>query len=196
MLTNTNSLKDERIMTSPQPVQNMHPEPRTAPGAEPRTEEGKRTLHRSILGSALGNAVEWFDYGVYGYLTIYMAANFFGSAERDGGLGVTLTLATLALSFLVRPLGGLILGPLGDRVGRQKVMVLTVTLMTLATGAIGLLPTLHTVGLLAPALLLLCRLVQGFSAGGGEGGAAGFSDRSWSSARRWASCWLPSSARR
>ena len=106
-------------MTSPQPVSNRHPEPLTAPGAEPCTEEGKRSLRRSILGSALGNAVEWFDYGVYGYLTIYMATNFFGSEEGDGGLGVTLTLATLALSFLVRPLGGLILGRVGDKVGRQ-----------------------------------------------------------------------------
>ncbi|THJ66859.1 MFS transporter [Arthrobacter echini] len=159
-------------MTSPQHVDQTHPELLAAPGEEPGTEEGKRSLHRSILGSALGNAVEWFDYGVYGYLTIYMATNFFGSADGDGGLGVTLTLATLALSFLVRPLGGLILGPLGDRVGRQKVMVLTVTMMTVATGAIGLLPTLDTVGLLAPALLLLCRLVQGFSAGGEYGGAA------------------------
>ncbi|MFX1821808.1 MFS transporter [Pseudarthrobacter sp. CC4] len=168
----TTSLKDEPMMTSPQPVHDKHPDPQTAPGAEPSTEEGRRSLHRSILGSALGNAVEWFDYGVYGYLTIYMATNFFGSKEGDGGLGVTLTLATLALSFLVRPLGGLILGPLGDKVGRQKVMVLTVTLMTLATGAIGLLPTLDTVGLLAPILLLACRLVQGFSAGGEYGGAA------------------------
>ncbi|WP_298254670.1 MFS transporter [uncultured Arthrobacter sp.] len=160
------------MTTSPQPVEQTQPEPLAAPGEEPCTEEGKRSLHRSILGSALGNAVEWFDYGVYGYLTIYMATNFFGSTEGDGGLGVTLTLATLALSFLVRPLGGLILGPLGDRVGRQKVMVLTVTMMTLATGAIGLLPTLATAGLLAPALLLVCRLVQGFSAGGEYGGAA------------------------
>ena len=143
-----------------------------APGAEPQTPEGKTELKRSILGSALGNAVEWFDYGVYGYLTIFMAVNFFGSEEGDGGLGVTLTLATLALSFLVRPLGGIILGPLGDKIGRQKVMVMTVTMMTVATGAIGLLPTISSVGILAPILLLVCRLVQGFSAGGEYGGAA------------------------
>ncbi len=172
MRNRTTKLKDELVMANPQSVQNNQPEPQEAPGSEPCTTAGKQALHRSILGSALGNAVEWFDYGVYGYLTIYMATNFFGSVEGDGGLGVTLTLATLALSFLVRPLGGLILGPLGDKVGRQKVMVLTVTLMTLATGCIGLLPTLDTVGLLAPVLLLICRLVQGFSAGGEYGGAA------------------------
>ncbi|MHA7143059.1 MULTISPECIES: MFS transporter [unclassified Arthrobacter] len=159
-------------MTNTQPLHDSDPGTPSAPGSEPTTSEGKRTLHRSILGSALGNAVEWFDYGVYGYLTIYMARNFFGSVEGDGGLGVTLTLATLALSFLVRPLGGIILGPLGDKVGRQKVMVLTVLLMTVATGSIGLLPTLETAGLAAPLLLLACRLVQGFSAGGEYGGAA------------------------
>ena len=123
--------------------EHQHAEAPAVPGAEPRTEEERAALRRSIFGSALGNAVEWFDYGVYGYLTIYMAVNFFGSEAGDGGLGVTLTLATLALSFLVRPLGGIILGPLGDKVGRQKVMVLTVLMMTLATGAIGLLPTLR-----------------------------------------------------
>lgn len=159
-------------MTRSEPIRNDYPEQQLAPGSEPTTPEAKKTLHRAILGSALGNAVEWFDYGVYGYLTIYMAVNFFGSEAGDGGLGVTLTLATLALSFLVRPLGGIILGPLGDKVGRQKVMVLTVLMMTLATGAIGLLPTLSTVGVLAPILLLVCRLVQGFSAGGEYGGAA------------------------
>lgn len=142
------------------------------PGSEPTTAEQRKSLKRSITGSMLGNAVEWYDYGVYGYLTIYMATNFFGSEAGDGGLGVTLTLATLALSFAVRPLGGLILGPLGDKIGRQKLMVTTVIMMTLATGFIGLLPTLETAGLWAPALLLLCRLVQGFSAGGEYGGAA------------------------
>ncbi|WP_354235759.1 MFS transporter [Arthrobacter sp. UYEF3] len=143
-----------------------------APGSEPDSPEARQTLRRAITGSALGNAVEWYDYAVYGYLTIYMATNFFGSKAGDGGVGVTLTLATLALSFLVRPLGGIILGPLGDKVGRQKVMVLTVILMTLASGCIGLLPTTDTVGVLAPVLLLICRLLQGFSAGGEYGGAA------------------------
>lgn len=141
------------------------------PGAEPTTVTGRRNLRRSITGSALGNATEWYDYGVYSYLTAYMAANFFGD-DGDGGVAVTLTLATLALSFLVRPLGGVVLGPLGDRIGRQKVMVLTISLMTLATGCIGILPTQHTIGVLAPLLLVLCRLLQGFSAGGEYGGAA------------------------
>jgi MHS family proline/betaine transporter-like MFS transporter len=158
-------------VTSTQPL-DKYPGGLLAPGSEPQTPEAKQTLQRSIAGAAIGNAVEWYDYGVYGYLTVFMATNFFGSKAGDGGLGVTLTLATLALSFLARPLGGLILGPLGDKVGRQKVMVLTVGLMTLSTGCIGLLPTAENVGILAPVLLLACRLLQGFSAGGEYGGAA------------------------
>jgi MHS family proline/betaine transporter-like MFS transporter len=159
-------------VTSTEPLQKEPSSLLLAPGSEPLSVDDKKSLRRSILGSTVGNAVEWYDYAVYGYLTTYMASNFFGSKAGDGGLAVTLTLATLALSFLARPLGGIILGPLGDKVGRQKVMVLTVTLMTLATGCIGLLPTLDTVGVLAPILLLICRLVQGFSAGGEYGGAA------------------------
>lgn len=161
-------------MTSrPRPDAEVPPNPAAlAPGAEPNSSEGRRVLRRSITGSALGNAVEWYDYGVYGYLTIFMAVNFFGSKEGDGGLGVTLTLGTLALSFLARPLGGLVLGPLGDKIGRQKLMVFTVAMMSLATGCIGLLPTVDHVGAVAPALLVACRIVQGFSAGGEYGGAA------------------------
>lgn len=80
----------------------------------------------------------------------------------------------LAASFIIRPIGGIVLGPLGDRIGRQKVLVLTVSMMTLATAAIGVLPTFDTIGIAAPLLLLVCRLVQGFSTGGEYGGAAVF----------------------
>ncbi|NJC57279.1 MFS transporter [Brevibacterium marinum] len=127
----------------------------------------KRTLKRAIGGSALGNAVEWFDYGVYSYVSVYIASAFF-----PGEWGVALTFATLALSFVFRPLGGLILGPLGDKVGRQHVMVLTIIMMTIPTTIIGILPSYSTLGAFAPVLLLLCRMVQGFSTGGEYGGAA------------------------
>ncbi|MGB2948671.1 MAG: MFS transporter [Rhodococcus sp. (in: high G+C Gram-positive bacteria)] len=131
-----------------------------------------KILHRAVGGSALGNAVEWFDYAVYGYLAVYIAANFFPS--EDGGASLLSTFAVLAASFIIRPIGGIVLGPLGDRIGRQKVLVLTITLMSLATATIGLLPTFDTIGILAPILLLMCRLVQGFSTGGEYGGAAVF----------------------
>jgi MHS family proline/betaine transporter-like MFS transporter len=127
----------------------------------------RRTLRRAISGSALGNAVEWFDYGVYSYVSVYIANAFF-----PGQWGVALTFAFLALSFVFRPLGGFVLGPLGDKVGRQHIMVLTIIMMTIPTTLIGILPTYSTLGAFAPVLLLLCRMVQGFSTGGEYGGAA------------------------
>jgi MHS family proline/betaine transporter-like MFS transporter len=129
--------------------------------------EDRRTLRRAISGSALGNAVEWFDYGVYSYVSVYIANAFF-----PGQWGVALTFAFLALSFVFRPLGGFVLGPLGDKVGRQHIMVLTIIMMTIPTTLIGILPTYATLGAFAPVLLLLCRMVQGFSTGGEYGGAA------------------------
>lgn len=134
----------------------------------------KRRVRRSVLGSAVGNAIEWFDYGVYGYLLVYISQLFFTFNDDDSALPRILALAGFAVSFLIRPLGGLILGPLGDRVGRQRVLVITIVLISGATALIGLLPTFADVGFLAPVLLLLLRLVQGFSAGGEYAGAAVF----------------------
>lgn len=135
--------------------------------------EERKELRKAIAGSALGNAVEWFDYAVYGYLAVYMVRIFFGE-QGQNGLGLFAVFAILAISFFVRPLGGIILGPMGDKIGRQKVLVFTITMMTLATAAIGILPTFDQVGYVSPVLLLLCRLVQGFSTGGEYGGAAVF----------------------
>ena len=132
----------------------------------------RAVLRRTVLASALGNFVEWFDYSIYGFLTVYVSAAFFPTA--DAGLGIVYTLAILAISFLVRPVGGLVLGPLGDRFGRRPIMVVTVAVMAVATAAIGVLPTHASVGVLAPLLLLLCRLVQGFSTGGEYGSTAVF----------------------
>ncbi len=149
-----------------------HPITGYPPNTEELTPKETKTLHLAIGGSALGNAVEWFDYAVYGYLAVYIAANFFPS--EDGGASLLSTFAVLAASFIIRPIGGIVLGPLGDRIGRQKVLVLTVTMMSLATAAIGILPTFDSIGIFAPILLLVCRLVQGFSTGGEYGGAAVF----------------------
>jgi MFS transporter, MHS family, proline/betaine transporter len=132
---------------------------------------GRKTLRRAIAASAMGNATEWFDYGVYAVAATYITANFF---PGDSGAGTVWTLATFALSFLVRPLGGLFWGPLGDRIGRKRVLALTIILMAGATFAIGLLPTYAMTGVLAPALLIALRMLQGFSTGGEYGGAAVF----------------------
>lgn len=134
----------------------------------------RRTARKSVAGSALGNAIEWFDYGIYGYLVTYMSANFFTFGDNEGALPTVLAFLTFAVSFLVRPLGGIILGPLGDRIGRQKVLVVTVLLISVASALIGVLPTFDQIGYWAPILLVLLRMLQGFSAGGEYAGAAVF----------------------
>ncbi|WP_081746641.1 MFS transporter [Arthrobacter sp. H5] len=133
------------------------------------TPEGKKTLRRAIGASAIGNAVEWFDYGVYGVMVVYISSVFF-----PGDQATVWALGTFAISFLVRPLGGLFWGPLGDRIGRKAVLAMTILLMAAATFSIGLLPSFDAVGFLSPALLILLRLIQGFSTGGEYGGAATF----------------------
>jgi MHS family proline/betaine transporter-like MFS transporter len=127
----------------------------------------KSVLRKAIGASAMGNAVEWFDYGVYAIATTYIAFNFF-----DGGKGWAL--ATFAISFLVRPLGGIFWGPLGDKFGRKRILALTIIMMAGSTFCIGLLPVKDTIGIWAPLLLIFLRLVQGFSTGGEYGGAATF----------------------
>lgn len=129
-----------------------------------------KSLHRVVAGSAMGNAIEWFDYGVYGYLATSVGDAFFPG--NDSTTKLLSTFGVLAVSFAIRPFGGLVFGPLGDKIGRQRVLVLTITLMSLSTAAIGVLPTHATIGMWSPVLLVLCRLVQGFSTGGEYGGAA------------------------
>ncbi|MEU5758468.1 MFS transporter [Nocardia sp. NPDC047648] len=115
----------------------------------------------------MGNATEWFDYGVYAATATYLTDAFF-----PGELGTLGTMLGFAISFVLRPLGGMVWGPLGDRIGRKAVLATTILLMAAATGAIGVLPTHASVGVLAPILLILLRVVQGFSTGGEYGGAA------------------------
>ncbi|MGQ4596631.1 MFS transporter [Nocardia sp. R6R-6] len=115
----------------------------------------------------MGNATEWFDYGVYAATATYLTDAFF-----PGELGTLGTMLGFAISFVLRPLGGMVWGPLGDRIGRKAVLATTILLMAAATGAIGLLPTHAAVGVLAPLLLITLRVVQGFSTGGEYGGAA------------------------
>ncbi len=127
-------------------------------------------LHRAIGASAIGNAVEWFDYGVYTYLTTHIAKALF----PDDTNAVLYTLLGFALSFLIRPLGGFFWGPLGDRIGRKRILAMTIILMATATVLVGVLPTYAQVGIWAPIGLYALRMVQGFSAGGEYGGAATF----------------------
>jgi MHS family proline/betaine transporter-like MFS transporter len=132
----------------------------------------KPMLKRAVGAAALGNAMEWFDFGVYGYLAVTLGKVFFPSTSPTAQL--IATFATFTVAFLVRPLGGLVFGPLGDRYGRQKVLAATMILMALGTFSIGLIPSYERIGVWAPVLLLLARLLQGFSTGGEYGGAATF----------------------
>jgi len=129
-------------------------------------------LKKAVGAAALGNAMEWFDFGVYGYLAVTLGQVFFPASSPTAQL--IATFATFTVAFLVRPLGGLVFGPLGDKYGRQKVLAFTMILMALGTFSIGLIPSYDSIGMWAPALLLLARLVQGFSTGGEYGGAAPF----------------------
>ncbi|MFE3544737.1 MFS transporter [Nocardia sp. NPDC059177] len=135
------------------------------------SQESKSVLHRAIGASAIGNAVEWFDYGVYAYLATYIATSLF---PGDGDSGMVYTLLGFALSFLIRPIGGMIWGPLGDRIGRKRVLATTIILMAGSTVAVGLIPSFEMIGIAAPILLYLLRMIQGLSAGGEYGGAATF----------------------
>lgn len=132
----------------------------------------KPMLKRAVGAAALGNAMEWFDFGVYGYLAVTIGQVFFPSSNPTAQ--VIAAFATFTVAFLVRPLGGMVFGPLGDRYGRQKVLAFTMIMMALGTFAIGLIPSYERIGIWAPVLLLLARVVQGFSTGGEYGGAATF----------------------
>ncbi|MFJ8190575.1 glycine betaine/L-proline transporter ProP [Streptomyces sp. NPDC096094] len=129
-------------------------------------------VRRAVKAAALGNAMEWFDFGVYSYIAVTLGKVFFPSGNPTAQL--LSTFGAFAAAFLVRPLGGMVFGPLGDRVGRQKVLALTMIMMAAGTFAIGLIPSYATIGVWAPVLLLVARLVQGFSTGGEYAGASTF----------------------
>ncbi|MGW5122216.1 MFS transporter, partial [Streptomyces noursei] len=110
-------------------------------------------VKRAVSAAALGNAMEWFDFGVYSYIAVTLGHVFFPSGNPTAQL--LSTFGTFAAAFLVRPLGGMFFGPLGDRIGRQKVLAITMIMMAAGTFAIGLIPSYAMIGVGAPILLLL-----------------------------------------
>jgi len=127
---------------------------------------------RAIAAAVVGNVLEWYDFAVYGYLATIIARRFFPASDELTGL--LSAFAAFGVGFVVRPLGGVLIGRLADHRGRKAALVLTIVLMALGTVGIGLIPDYHSIGVLAPALLVACRLLQGFSAGGEWGGATAF----------------------
>ncbi|WP_214809314.1 MULTISPECIES: MFS transporter [Exiguobacterium] len=125
---------------------------------------------KSVYATGIGNAMEWFDFGLYSYLAIIISQNFFSAVENDE-LKLVFTFATFAIAFLMRPIGGIVFGRIGDRLGRKVVLTTTIVMMAGSTLIIGILPTYDQIGIWAPILLLLARILQGFSTGGEYAGA-------------------------
>ncbi|HHT59268.1 MAG TPA: MHS family MFS transporter, partial [Corynebacterium stationis] len=131
--------------------------------------------HKRVLaGSMVGTTIEWFDFFIYAQAAgLIFAAQFFDPVSNENpSLAQIISWASLGISFLFRPLGAILAGHLGDRMGRKPVLVITLLGMGAATMLMGLLPTYHAIGLAAPILLVLLRILQGMSAGGEWGGAA------------------------
>lgn len=128
---------------------------------------------RLLAGTMIGTAVEWYDFFIYANaVALVFAAMFFQPAGTSGPVAQIIAFLSIGVSFLVRPLGAIIAGHLGDRIGRKKVLVLTLSVMGIATFCMGLLPTYAQIGLTAPILLILLRILQGLSTGGEWGAAA------------------------
>jgi MHS family alpha-ketoglutarate permease-like MFS transporter len=142
-----------------------------APGALSETRlSGKQ--RKAIVAGSIGNAVEWVDWAVYGTLAPIFASQFF--AKGDPTAALLSTLAVFAVGFVMRPIGGALLGIYADRHGRKKGLTLTIGLMAGAAIVIAVCPTYEAIGVVAPLVLLLARLVQGFSAGGEFGSSSSF----------------------
>ena len=130
----------------------------------------QKNLRRVVISSILGAVIEWYDFFLYGVVAgLFFNQLFF--PDFDPRIGTMLAFATFAVGFVARPLGGVIFGHFGDKIGRKKVLILTLEIMGIATVAIGLIPSYATIGIWAPVLLILCRLAQGIGLGGEWGGA-------------------------
>jgi MHS family proline/betaine transporter-like MFS transporter len=129
-------------------------------------------VHRIILAASIGNTLEWFDLVVYGFFAVTIAKLFFPA--RTESISQMLTLGTFGVSYLVRPLGGFVLGSLADRAGRKTSLLLSIGLMMIGTLTIAIMPGYAAIGVWAPIGILLSRLMQGFSAGGEFGCSTAF----------------------
>ena len=138
---------------------------------------------KAVLASGIGHFMEWFEFATYGYLAVVFSKNFFQFSSSEN-MSLLLSFATFGVGFVARPLGGILFGQLGNRLGRRSLLVVTIWILAIATFAIGCLPTYDKIGILAPILLVLLRLVQGFSLGG-----------EWAAAAMYMIEWAPQSKR-
>jgi MFS transporter, MHS family, proline/betaine transporter len=131
-----------------------------------------KNIARLVVATSLGNALEWFDISVYAYFAVYISKAFFPT--NDPTTSLLLTFGTFGLSFLARPIAGVVLGAYADRYGRKASLLVSITMMTFGTLAVALMPSFATIGVAAPLLVIIARLVQGFSAGGEFGSSTAF----------------------
>lgn len=132
----------------------------------------QKERRKAVVAASFGNVVEWFDFSVYGYFAAIISYNFF-VGESDI-VALLATFAAFAVGFFMRPVGAVVMGNYGDKVGRRKALAVTILMMAISTFLIALLPTYEQIGILAPILLVIARLAQGFSAGGEWGGSSSF----------------------
>src|ERR1700686_4121781 len=137
--------------------------PAAAPAAVPAQSLGK-PIAKLVIATSVGNALEWYDIAVYGYFAVYISKAFF--PNDDPTTSLLLTFGTFGLSYLARPIGGVLLGAYADRYGRKASLMISIAMMTFGTLAVACMPTFDKIGVLAPLLVIVARLVQGFSAGG------------------------------
>jgi MHS family proline/betaine transporter-like MFS transporter len=131
-----------------------------------------KNVTKLVVATSLGNALEWFDISVYAYFAVYLSKAFFPTSDSTTSL--LLTFGTFALTFLARPVGGVLLGTYADRYGRKASLLLSILMMTFGTLAVACMPTFAQIGVAAPLLVIVARLVQGFSAGGEFGSSTAF----------------------
>ena len=138
-------------------------------GTQPNEEDAMR---RSVIAASFGNALEWYDFSVYAFFAGYIAANFFQAGDQTQA--ILATFVVFGAGFIARPLGSVVVGIVSDRKGRKPALLLSLFTMALGVFLIGSAPTTATIGIAAPLLLLVGRLLQGFSAGGELGSAAAY----------------------
>ncbi|MDR5781924.1 MFS transporter [Caballeronia sp. LZ065] len=147
---------------------------------------------RAIFATIIGNGFEWFDWTVYSFFAVTIAKQFFPTGDDLSSL--LMAVATFGVGFVMRPVGGIVLGVLSDRVGRKFALSLTIALMALGTGILGLTPSYESIGIAAPLLIVVARLLQGFSAGGEMGGATAFlTEYSPPGSRTYYASWIQAS---
>ena len=156
-------------------------------------EKAPASMLTVVAASSAGTTFEWYDFFIFGSLTGVISKAFFSGLNDTAGL--LAALALFGVGFAFRPIGALVFGRIGDRVGRKGAFLITVTLMGGATFCIGLLPTYHQAGMLGPILLIILRVVQGFALGGEYGGAVIYvAEHARSDERGWMTSWVQTSA--